>query len=283
MSNLVRMVRAVGWGTAAGMTGSRPSQLALLQARELLETLPVLLLLLVLCGLDAALYSVFDTIRQHSFLQYSFRSEPPHRPQGPVTGDFSYPFTFTAGRGGTGQNPRRPVQLRTPTSPLALEPPPRPQHSPFPTPPPRGPAGSHKLEVQVEGDSMLARLLRKTVGALNTSSDTGVESSNMREWSGCSGFREEAGICRADRKEWGAGEWRARGPLLGCPSSPLTGLPAPACLPQPVGLDARAYWSTAFPVGLLLCLCLAQAFGYRLRRVIVAFYFPKVGLITPQS
>lgn len=130
---------------------------------------------------------------------------------------------------------------------------------------------------------MLARLLRKTVGALNTSSDTEVESSNMREWSGCLGFREEAGICRADRKEWGAGESRARGPLLGCPSSPLTGLPAPACLPQPVGLDARAYWSTAFPVGLLLCFCLAQAFGYRLRRVIVAFYFPKVGLITPQS
>ncbi|XP_004871521.1 DC-STAMP domain-containing protein 1 isoform X2 [Heterocephalus glaber] len=129
-------------------------------ARELLEALPILLLLLVLCGLDWALYSVFDTIRQHSFLQYSFRS-------------------------------------------------------------------SHKLEVRVEGDSMLARLLRKTIGALNTSSDTGVESNNM------------------------------------------------PCLPQPVGLDARAYWRATFPVGLLLCLCLAQAFGYRLRRVIVAFYFPK--------
>ncbi|KAM6167299.1 E3 ubiquitin-protein ligase DCST1 [Erethizon dorsatum] len=129
-------------------------------AWELLETLPVLLLLLVLCGLDWALYSVFDTIRQHSFLQYSFRS-------------------------------------------------------------------SHKLEVKVEGDSMLARLLRKTIGALNTSSDTGVESDNM------------------------------------------------PCLPQPVGLDARAYWRATFPISLLLCLCLAQAFGYRLRRVIAAFYFPK--------
>ena len=41
-----------------------------------METLPVLLLLLVLCGLDWALYSTFDTIRHHSFLQYSFRSEP---------------------------------------------------------------------------------------------------------------------------------------------------------------------------------------------------------------
>ncbi|XP_032254566.1 E3 ubiquitin-protein ligase DCST1, partial [Phoca vitulina] len=41
--------------------------------RELVETLPVLLLLLLLCGLDWALYSIFDTIRHHSFLQYSFR------------------------------------------------------------------------------------------------------------------------------------------------------------------------------------------------------------------
>ncbi|XP_046949035.1 E3 ubiquitin-protein ligase DCST1 isoform X1 [Lynx rufus] len=128
--------------------------------RELAETLPVLLLLLVLCGLDWALYSVFNTIRHHSFLQYSFRS-------------------------------------------------------------------SHKLEVKVGGDSMLARLLRKTIGALNTSSETTVGSSNMR------------------------------------------------CLPQPVSLNPRAYVSAALPVGLLLCLCLLQAFGYRLRRVIAAFYFPK--------
>ncbi|VFV39019.1 dc-stamp domain-containing protein [Lynx pardinus] len=128
--------------------------------RELAETLPVLLLLLVLCGLDWALYSVFNTIRHHSFLQYSFRS-------------------------------------------------------------------SHKLEVKVGGDSMLARLLRKTIGALNTSSETTVDSSNMR------------------------------------------------CLPQPVSLNPRAYVSAALPVGLLLCLCLLQAFGYRLRRVIAAFYFPK--------
>lgn len=49
------------------------------QMRELMETLPVLLLLLLLCGLDWALYSIFDTIRHHSFVQYSFRSEPgPH-------------------------------------------------------------------------------------------------------------------------------------------------------------------------------------------------------------
>ncbi|XP_032255241.1 E3 ubiquitin-protein ligase DCST1-like, partial [Phoca vitulina] len=86
---------------------------------------------------------------------------------------------------------------------------------------------SHKLEVKVGGDSMLARLLRKTIGALNTSSETGVQSNNM------------------------------------------------ACLPQPVSLDARAYVRAALPVGLLLCVCLLQAFAYRLRRVIAAFYFPK--------
>ncbi|XP_047560982.1 E3 ubiquitin-protein ligase DCST1 isoform X2 [Lutra lutra] len=128
--------------------------------RELVETVPVLLLLLLLCGLDWALYSMFDTIRHHSFLQYSFRS-------------------------------------------------------------------SHKLEVKVGGRSMLARLLRKTIGALNTSSETVMESNNM------------------------------------------------PCLPQPLSLDAWAYVRAALPIGLLLCLCLLQAFAYRLRRVIAAFYFPK--------
>ncbi|KAM4861775.1 E3 ubiquitin-protein ligase DCST1 [Thomomys bottae] len=128
--------------------------------RELLETLPVVLLLLLLCVLDRALYTVFDTIRQHSFLEYSFRS-------------------------------------------------------------------NHKLEVKVEGDSILARLFRKTIGALNTSSDISVETNNM------------------------------------------------PCLPQPVCMDAKAYWRAGRPTGLLVCLCLAQAFGYRLRRVIAAFYFPK--------
>ncbi|XP_037354138.1 E3 ubiquitin-protein ligase DCST1 isoform X1 [Talpa occidentalis] len=128
--------------------------------RELLETVPVLLLLLLLCVLDWALFSIFDTIRQHSFLQYSFQS-------------------------------------------------------------------SHKLEVKVGGDSMLARILRKTIGALNSSSETQMEMSNT------------------------------------------------LCLPQPVRLDTKAYFRAALPIGLLLCLCLLQAFGYRLRRVISAFFFPK--------
>lgn len=47
-----------------------------LQVRELVETLPILLLLLVLCAMDWALYSIFDTIGRHSYMQYTFRSEP---------------------------------------------------------------------------------------------------------------------------------------------------------------------------------------------------------------
>lgn len=40
-----------------------------------------MLLLLVLCAIDWALYSVFDTISHYSFLEYSFRSEPGPRPE----------------------------------------------------------------------------------------------------------------------------------------------------------------------------------------------------------
>ncbi|OWK04505.1 DCST1 [Cervus elaphus hippelaphus] len=157
--------------------------------RELMETLPVLLLLLVLCGLDWALYSIFDTIRHHSFVQYSFR----------------IPILPHLRNSNSLLTPPLPIHTTTPI--LA--------------------SGSHKLEVKVGGDSMLARLLRNTIGALNTSSEIVVDSNNM------------------------------------------------PCLPQPVPLSTRAYLKAALPSGLLVCLCLLQAFGYRLRRVITAFYFPK--------
>ncbi|XP_047560981.1 E3 ubiquitin-protein ligase DCST1 isoform X1 [Lutra lutra] len=127
--------------------------------RELVETVPVLLLLLLLCGLDWALYSMFDTIRHHSFLQYSFRS-------------------------------------------------------------------SHKLEVKVGGRSMLARLLRKTIGALNTSSETVMESNNMRE------RRPESGL-PAPAPEPGRLGLRESG----APHRPAAvSLPAPSlCLQAPEG------------------------------------------------
>lgn len=88
MSNVVRMAgeatTSADGGGGGGREGSTPGRRALScssppalgQVRELMETLPILLLFLVLCGLDWALYSIFDTIRHHSFLEYSFRSEP---------------------------------------------------------------------------------------------------------------------------------------------------------------------------------------------------------------
>lgn len=90
MKNVVRMAGEATTGTDLSVEGegiregSLPGQAALPrstppvlgQIKEVSETLPVMLLLLVLCGLDWALYSIFDTIRHHSFLQYSFRSEP---------------------------------------------------------------------------------------------------------------------------------------------------------------------------------------------------------------
>uniref|UniRef100_A0A8C5SXC3 Dendritic cell-specific transmembrane protein-like domain-containing protein n=1 Tax=Laticauda laticaudata TaxID=8630 RepID=A0A8C5SXC3_LATLA len=79
---------------------------------ELLGCLPPLVFLLVACALDSLLYTIFSTIRNHSFIQYSFRS-------------------------------------------------------------------SHHLEVQVGGETMMARLLRSTIGALNTSSEMVMETNNL--------------------------------------------------------------------------------------------------------
>ena len=59
----------------ASMGKKPPPQSAPLQVLELLQCIPPLLLLLVACGLDRALCSALGVIRQHSFVQYSFRSE----------------------------------------------------------------------------------------------------------------------------------------------------------------------------------------------------------------
>ncbi|XP_062821045.1 E3 ubiquitin-protein ligase DCST1 [Anolis carolinensis] len=79
---------------------------------ELLGCMPAVLFLAITCSLDHLLYTIFSTIRHHSFVEYSFRS-------------------------------------------------------------------SHHLEVIVGGDSMMARLLRSTIGALNTSSETVMEANNL--------------------------------------------------------------------------------------------------------
>ncbi|XP_040982079.1 E3 ubiquitin-protein ligase DCST1 isoform X3 [Aquila chrysaetos chrysaetos] len=127
---------------------------------ELLECIPPLLLLLLACGLDHALFTMLRIIQQHSFVQYSFHS-------------------------------------------------------------------SHHLAVQVTGTSLMARLLRSTIGALNTSSNTQLETSNL------------------------------------------------ACLPQPQGMTRQQYVGSCLPLAVLVLLCLAQVYTYRLRRAIAAFYFPK--------
>ncbi|XP_061461947.1 E3 ubiquitin-protein ligase DCST1 [Rhineura floridana] len=80
---------------------------------ELLGCLPALLFLLIACVLDFLLYTIFSTIRHHSFVEYSFRS-------------------------------------------------------------------SHHLEVKVGGNTMMARLLRSTIGALNTSSEMVMETNNLQ-------------------------------------------------------------------------------------------------------
>lgn len=98
-----------------------------------------------------------------------------------------------------------------------------------PPPPPHHylPAGSHHLSVHVMGTSLMARLLRSTVGSLNSSSDTELETSNF------------------------------------------------VCLPQPLSMTRQQYAHSFVPLAVLLLLCLLQAYAYRLRRAIAAFYFPK--------
>ncbi|NXF90159.1 DCST1 ligase, partial [Eubucco bourcierii] len=86
---------------------------------------------------------------------------------------------------------------------------------------------SHHLAVHVTGTSLMAQLLRSTIGAFNTSSNTQMETSNL------------------------------------------------ACLPQPQGMTRQQYVSSCLPMAILVLLCLAQVYTYRLRRAIAAFYFPK--------
>ncbi|XP_014816714.1 PREDICTED: DC-STAMP domain-containing protein 1 [Calidris pugnax] len=87
--------------------------------------------------------------------------------------------------------------------------------------------GSHHLSVHVMGRSLMARLLRRSVGALDTSSRIELDTSNV------------------------------------------------ACLPQPRSMQWQEYADSCLPLVLLVLLCLTQAYTYRLRRAIAAFYFPK--------
>ncbi|NXM98310.1 DCST1 ligase, partial [Sylvia borin] len=79
---------------------------------ELLRCIPLLLLLLFVCGLDHFIFTVLSIIQHHSFIEYSYQT-------------------------------------------------------------------SHHLSVNVMGTSLMAELLRSTIGALNTSFDSDVETSNL--------------------------------------------------------------------------------------------------------
>lgn len=102
------------------------------------------------------------------------------------------------------------------------------------------------------GTSLMAELLRTTIGALNNSFDTEVETSNRGKAL----------------------------PGMGRPGLPQGGLTRvlvfPACLPRPTGMTGQQYLNTCLPLAALAALCLAQVYPFRLRRAIAAFYFPKV-------
>ncbi|KAM4013388.1 E3 ubiquitin-protein ligase DCST1 isoform 2-T2 [Anomaloglossus baeobatrachus] len=85
----------------------------------------------------------------------------------------------------------------------------------------------HKLEIVVEGESMISRLLRGAVKAFNVSASTAKLNQNN------------------------------------------------TCLPIPVIMSFKNYVYSTMPVMGLLLLCFLQVYGYRLRRVIASFFFPK--------
>ncbi|XP_031658918.1 E3 ubiquitin-protein ligase DCST1 isoform X2 [Oncorhynchus kisutch] len=87
---------------------------------------------------------------------------------------------------------------------------------------------SHHIDINVGGQSMMAKLLRKTIGAFNTSSNLDMQSSNQH------------------------------------------------CLPQPRALTKEDYLWSFVPLLMMALMCCLQVYSNRLRRVIAAFYFPKV-------
>ncbi|NXP93425.1 DCST1 ligase, partial [Passerina amoena] len=111
---------------------------------------------------------------------------------------------------------------------------------------------SHHLSVNVMGTSLMAQLLRGTIGALNTSFESEMETSNL-----------------------GKPPPASPTTVQGLPRGAHSGALSPVCLPRPTGMTRQQYLNTCLPLGLLALLCLAQVYPFRLRRAIAAFYFPK--------
>ncbi|XP_019329667.1 PREDICTED: DC-STAMP domain-containing protein 1 [Aptenodytes forsteri] len=106
---------------------------------ELLECIPPLLLLLLACGLDHVLFTMLSIIQQHSFVQYSFHTCLPP---------------------GHDEARQQYVGSCLPLAVLAL----------------LCLAQGYTYRLRTP---RMARLLRSTIGALNTSSDTQLETSNF--------------------------------------------------------------------------------------------------------
>lgn len=170
--------------------------------------------------------------------------------------------------GGSPQSHASPPGTMQRCPPPHLHPCPRP-HSPPATCPP--PAGSHHLAVHVTGTSLMARLLRSTIGALNTSSQTQLETSNFGE--------PPSGDETPPQLHGQASPANERGFPRGGGLSAVT--LSPACLPQPRGMTRQQYVGSCLPLAALVLLCLAQVYTYRLRRAIASFYFPKVSAAPP--
>lgn len=126
----------------------------------------------------------------------------------------------------------------------------------------------------VGGRSLLARLLRSTIGALNTSSETVLESNNLGEQ-----MRGPPHPNQASLPGTGIQGHRGGSAVLGVGSGASASLClclCPACLPQPRHMEQGDYMASCLPLGVLVLLCLLQVYTHRLRRVIAAFFFPKV-------
>ncbi|XP_062393945.1 E3 ubiquitin-protein ligase DCST1 [Sardina pilchardus] len=112
----------------------------------------------------------------------------------------------------------------------------------------------HHIDIDVGGESILANLLRKTIGAFNTTSSVDMQSSNKN--------------CLPDPHAlaWEEYLWSIV-PLL---------MMALNCLPEPHALTWEEYLWSIVPLLMMALMCCLQVYTNRLRRVIAAFYFPKV-------
>uniref|UniRef100_A0A8C9T6Y6 DC-STAMP domain containing 1 n=1 Tax=Scleropages formosus TaxID=113540 RepID=A0A8C9T6Y6_SCLFO len=94
---------------------------------------------------------------------------------------------------------------------------------------------SHHVEINVGGQSMLAKLLQRTIRAFNRTSKFDMKSTNRN------------------------------------------------CLPHPRALSQEDYLWILIPLLMMAVMCCLQVYTNRLRRVIAAFYFPKVKRSFPHA